>query len=67
MTSDGKTYRDASDVRAVDGDVEVDGPDAVDVTLTPEAAEETSDRLLKEAARAAGQRRLKDMPHKPKH
>lgn len=66
MIGDGKTYRDPSDVRAVDGEVEVDGPDAVNVTLTPEAAEETSDRLLKEAARAAGQRRLKGMPHQAK-
>ena len=66
MTGDGKTYEDPSDVHAVDGKVEVDGPDAVDVTLTPEAAEETSDRLIKEATRAAGQRRLRDMPHQPK-
>jgi hypothetical protein len=66
MTGDGKTYADPSDVRAVDGDVEVDGPDAVDVTMTPEAAEETSYRLLNESARAAGQRRLKDHPHQPK-
>ena len=65
MTNDDEIYREASEVEAVDGNVEVDGPDSVDVTLTPEAAEETSDRLLKEAARAAGQRRLKDLPHKP--
>jgi hypothetical protein len=66
MIDDGKTYKEPSDVQAVDGDVEVEGPDAVDVTLTPEAAEETSDRLLREAARAAGQRRLKAMPHRAK-
>jgi hypothetical protein len=61
MIGDGKIYHEPSDVRAVDGEVEVDGPDAVDVTLSPEAAEETSDRLFKEATRAAGQRRLKDL------
>jgi hypothetical protein len=59
-------YSEPSEVKAVEGNVEVDGPDAVDVALTPEAAEETSERLLGEALRARGQRRLKDMPHKPK-
>jgi hypothetical protein len=32
-------------VRAVDGCVDVGGPDQVDVTMTAEAAEETSERL----------------------
>jgi hypothetical protein len=66
MTGDEQIYDEASDVEAIDGNVEVDGPDAVDVTMTPEAAEETSDRLFKEAARATGQRRLKSMPHQPR-
>ena len=66
MVGDGKTYEDPSDVRAVDGKVEVDGPDSVDVTLSPEAAEETSDRLIKEATRAAGQRRMKETAHRAK-
>jgi len=35
-------YDDPSSVAAVDGAVELDGPDAVDVAMTPEAAEETS-------------------------
>ena len=61
MIDDRKIYEEPSEVRAVDGKVEVDGPDAVDVDLTPEAAEETSDLLIKEAARAAGQRRMKDL------
>ena len=39
-------YDEPSDVRAVDGSVKLDGPDAVDVTVTAEAAEEISDRLL---------------------
>ena len=38
--------------------------DAVDVAMTPEAAEETSDRLAENAAKAAGQRRLKNYPHR---
>ena len=59
-------YDEPSDVKAVDGSVWVDGPDAVDVALTPEAAEETSDRLGNEAIRARGQRRLGRMTHRPK-
>lgn len=58
-------YEDASVVRAVDGRVDVDGPDHVDVTMTAEAAEETSERLLHEAFKARGQRRLKRLPHRP--
>jgi hypothetical protein len=58
-------YEDPSDVKAVDGCVEVNGPDAVDVTLTAEAAEETSERLLSQAFSARGQRRLKRNPHRP--
>ena len=49
-------YKNASDVSAEDGIVNVDGPDGVDVGLTPEAALETSDRLLAGASEAAGQR-----------
>ncbi len=44
----------------------VDGPDSVDVELTPEAAEETSDRLINEAIRASGQRRMKELAEKQK-
>ncbi|HEX8839340.1 MAG TPA: hypothetical protein VF750_02590 [Sphingomicrobium sp.] len=58
-------YDEASDVKAVDGSVDVDGPDAVDVTLTPEAAEETSERLMDASVKARGQRRLKRYPHRP--
>ena len=49
-------YAKASEVSAEEGIVNVDGPDGVDVGLTPEAALETSDRLLDGATRAAGQR-----------
>ena len=52
-------YEDASDVSAKDGVVNVEGPDGVDVGLTPEAALETSDRLLAGASEAAGQRHHK--------
>lgn len=56
-----KTYDTPSEVAADDGAVVVDGPDGVAVTLTPEAAEVTSDRLMDKAAEAAGQRHFKRM------
>ena len=55
---DDKTYDEASKVSAKDGDVVVDGPDGVDVKLSPEAAVETSDRLLEAGGEAQGQRLL---------
>jgi hypothetical protein len=63
--SEDKIYDEPSNVEAKDGAVTVDGPDAVDVKLTPEAAEKTADRLTEELVRARGQRRLKNIPHKP--
>jgi hypothetical protein len=60
-------HDEPSAVKAVDGKVEVDGPDAVDVTLSPEAAEETSERLLNQAFKARGQTRLKRNPHQPRN
>ena len=54
--SDEKIYDEASEVEAKDGVVSVAGPDAVDVRLTPEAAAETSDRLLYGSMKARGQR-----------
>jgi hypothetical protein len=62
---DDRIYDTASDVKAREGAVEVEGPDAVDVRMTPEAAEETSQRLSDEAVVARGQRRLKRLPHRP--
>jgi hypothetical protein len=59
-------YNEPSDVTAAEGIVSVDGPDAVDVAMTPEAAEETADRLIAEAVRARGQRRLGRFTHQPK-
>ncbi|MDB5575519.1 MAG: hypothetical protein JWR80_695 [Bradyrhizobium sp.] len=49
-------YDEASTVTAENGEVHLDGPDGVAVSLTPEAAAETSDRLLAGAAKGAGQR-----------
>lgn len=65
MASKDPVYDEPSEVRATDGCVKLDGPDAVDVTLTAEAAEETSERLLSESFKARGQRRLKGHPHRP--
>lgn len=58
MTEEPETYDEATKVTAEAGDVVLDGPDGVDVKMTPEAAKETSDRLLEGAIEAAGQRRL---------
>ena len=66
MSSKQQVFAEPSKVKAVDGKVEVDGPDAVEVALTPEAAEETSERLLGQAMKARGQRRLSKHPHQPK-
>ena len=54
--NDEKIYDEASDVGADAGVVSVKGPDAVDVKLTPDAAVETSERLLKGSMKAQGQR-----------
>ncbi|HEX5238049.1 MAG TPA: hypothetical protein VFW39_06255 [Sphingomicrobium sp.] len=59
-------YPDPSEVKAREGAVHVEGPDAVDVALTPEAAEETALRLENEGVRARGQRRLKGVPRPAK-
>ena len=48
-------YDEASNVDAEDGVVTVSGPDDVDVRLTPDAAEETSQRLMTGALKARGQ------------
>jgi len=59
-------HEQPSRVSADDGAVAMDGPDAVNVQLTPEAAEETADRLTDEAVVARGQRRLRHLPHQPR-
>ena len=55
-----KPYDEPSDVAAKDGAVSVKGPDAVDVALTPDAADETGDRLIQGARDARGQDGGKD-------
>ena len=56
----GKTYDDPSRVGAENGEVTVNGPDGVAVSLTPEAALETGDRLIASAAEAHGQKVRED-------
>lgn len=50
-----RVYDVATTVDAEDGKVVLDGPDGVAVLMTPEAALETSDRLLLGATQARGQ------------
>jgi hypothetical protein len=57
---------EASKVEAEGGEVIVDGPDGVDVRLTPDAAAETSDRLLDAAAMAQGQKLAPTRPVSPR-
>ena len=58
---DDKTYDEPSEVAAKDGRVKLDGPDAVDVAMTPEAAEETAERMVDQAVMARGQRIMKQI------
>jgi hypothetical protein len=60
---DKKIHEQPSAVTAEEG-VLVKGPDNVDVALTPDAAEETSNRLLEGSMKARGQRHLKDYLHR---
>ena len=53
-------YNEPTHVEAEDGAVILKGPDAVDVRMTPQAAEETSERLLEGAMKARGQRYFTD-------
>ena len=53
---DDPIHNEASEAEAVDGNVALMGPNGVSVMLTPEAAAETSQRLLHSAKAADGQR-----------
>ena len=61
-----KTYDEATEVTVEDGEIVLDGPDAVDVKMTPDAAEETAENLLSGVMKAHGQRRLKTLSHRPR-
>lgn len=50
-----KAYDNPTETSAVDGEVTLDGPDGVGLSMTPEAAEETARRLTKAAREARGQ------------
>ena len=60
--TDTEIYDEPSEIDAADGTVVVKGPDAVDVRLTPGAAEETSERLFEGALKARGQRYFDEQP-----
>lgn len=51
-----KPHDRPSRVAAEEGEVLVEGPNGIALSLTPEAAEETSQRLAKGAAQAIGQK-----------
>jgi hypothetical protein len=59
-----QVHDEPSEVSSDAGNVTVDGPDGVDVALTPEAAEETSDRLWAEAMKARAQQRQENSGEK---
>jgi len=60
MGDDNEIYQEPSKVTVDDGVVKVEGPDAVEVKMTPEAADETSERLLYGAMQALGQKHLEE-------
>ena len=62
MGREPELFDEPTKVSAKDGEVILDGPDGVDVKLTPEAARETSNRLWDGAAKAQGQKRSKKLP-----
>ncbi len=62
--TDRKVYHQPSSVTAEDGVVIVLGPDDVHVAMDPDAAEETSNRLLEGSMKARGQRHLRGYPHR---
>jgi hypothetical protein len=66
MSKKQETYTRPSEVVAEEGRVLVDGPDSVDVAMTPEAAIASGERLIAEGLRANGQQRVKSLDHRPK-
>ena len=59
MSDEAELFDEATKVTAKNGEVILDGPDGVDVKLTPEAARETSVRLWDGAAKAKVQQSAK--------
>ena len=59
-----KLYDEATQVSAEDGEVILDGPDGVDVKVTPEAAEQSAGNLVVGAAKARTQMREKHLPQR---
>jgi hypothetical protein len=57
-----RVYDEPTEVDAEDGNVVLKGPDAIDARMTPDAAEETSDRLNTGVMKARGQRYFSDPP-----
>lgn len=55
-----KIHSEPSDVSAETDEVIVDGPDGVAVSLTPDAAIETSNRLFDAGAEARGKKIMED-------
>jgi hypothetical protein len=64
--ADDKIYDEPCKVTAQGGEVHLDGPDGVNVSLTPDAAIETSDRLLEAGMTAQGRRVIAER-RKPDH
>lgn len=52
-----KAYDQPSTVSPVDGEVTIDGPDGVGLSMTPDAAHRTGERLRDAATEARGQSR----------
>ena len=63
---DDKIYTEPSDVTVKDEAIALNGPDGVDVKLTPEAAEETTDRLLNAVVTVRGKHLLSKLSRRPK-
>lgn len=66
MTKETETYNRATEVTTEEGRVLLDGPDGVDVALTPEAALETGNRLIEGAAEAVGKKHFAKMDQRSK-
>ena len=56
MSKQLKAFAKAMTAYAVDGEVVIMGPDAVALSLTPDAAEESGRRLLEAARRARAEK-----------